>query len=187
MPLPWDRPDVASAFTLEETTRRLGSYRWVELRLYEAMGTWVDTIPEPDVRVAVGVACGAHAWHASLWPVGAEPADPGVAEVMAAVASATGTLERLVGAYRVVVPRLVAAYTAHRNHTSAAADGPTARALGLVIVDETAAWRDGEMLVQSLIATGADARRAADHQAGLEALVAEAGGLAGAGTLRPRG
>jgi hypothetical protein len=102
------------------------------------------------------------------------------------VASAADPLERLVGAYRVVVPRLVAAYTAHLNHTSAAADAPTARALGLVLADEVAAWREGELLVQSLIASAADAQRAADHQARLEALIADAGGLAGPATLRPR-
>jgi hypothetical protein len=196
VPLPWERPDVASAFTLEETARRLGCYRWVELRLYEAMGAWVDTIPELDVRVAVGRACGPHAWHASVWlerlPAGrdpdalTEPAGDAVVELLERMASASGTLERLVGAYRVVVPRLVAAYTAHLNHTSAAADGPTARALALVLGDEVAAWREGELLVQSLITSAADAHRAADHLAALEALAAEAGGLAGPDTLRPR-
>jgi len=56
-----------------------------------------------------------------------------------------------------------------------------------VLADEVAAWREGELLVQSLIASAADARRAADHQARIEALIAGAGGLAGAATLRPRG
>ena len=120
---------MASAFTLEETARRLGWYRWVELRLYEAMGAWVDTIPELDVRLAVGGACTPHAWHASVWlerlPAGrdpdalTQPADERVRALLEEVASASGTLERLVGAYRVVVPRLVAAYTAHLHHTSA--------------------------------------------------------------------
>ena len=187
---------MASAFTLDETVRRLGWYRWVELRLYEAMGAWVDSIAEFDVRLAVGRACSPHAWHASVWlerlPVGqdpdalTQPADERVRALLDGVASVSGTLERLVGAYRVVVPRLVAAYTAHLHHTSAAADGPTARALGLVLADEVAAWREGELLVQSLIASPADARRAAEHQAGLEALAAAAGGLAGPATLRPR-
>ena len=187
---------MASAFTLEETARRLGSYRWVELRLYEAMGGWVDSIAELDVRLAVGRACSPHAWHASVWldrlPAGrdpdalTQPAHDAVAGLLQGVASAEGTLERLVGAYRVVLPRLVAAYTAHLNHTSAAADGPTARGLGMVLADEVAAWREGELLVQSLIASAADARRAAEHQARLEAMAADAGGLAGPGTLRPR-
>jgi hypothetical protein len=195
--MPWDRPDVASAFTLEEAAQRLGSYRWVELRLYEAMGSWVDTIGDLDVRLAVGSGCTIHAWHASVWldrlPAGRDPealtrpATEGVSALLDRVASAADPLERLVGAYRVVVPRLVAAYTAHLNHTSAAADAPTARALGLVLADEVAAWREGELLVQSLIVSAADARRAADHQARIEALIVGAGGLAGAATLRPRG
>jgi hypothetical protein len=198
MPLPWERPDVPSAFTLVETARRLGAYRWVELRLYEAMGGWVGSIPELDVRLAVGGACRAHAWHAEVWldhfPLLRE-LDPGSATVAAdasvdrlleEVAAATDTLERLVGAYRVVVPRLVAAYTAHANHTSAAADGPLTRTLGLVLADEAAGWRDGELLVQSLIATPDEARRAAEHHGRLEAIAAPSGGLAGPTTLRPR-
>jgi hypothetical protein len=187
MPLPWERPDVPSAFTLEETARRLGSCRWVELRLYEAMGGWVPSIPELAVRLAVGSACGAHAWHADqCGAVTPAPAASGVEALLESVAVATGTLERLVGAYRVVVPRLVAAYTAHANHTSAASDGPLVRALGLVLADELAAWREGEVLVQSLVVDAAAAARAAAHQGRLEALVAGAGGVAGAGTLRPR-
>lgn len=198
MPLPWERPDLPSAFTLEETARRLGAYRWVELRLYEAMGGWVPSIPELAVRVAVGSACRDHAWHAEVWrdrfpdargfDVDAltAPAAPAVADLLAAVAGATGTLERLVGAYRVVVPRLVAAYTAHLNHTSAAADGPVARSLRLVIADEVAAWREGELLVESLIAAPDDAARAAAQLGALEAILAPAGGLAGPATLAPR-
>jgi hypothetical protein len=189
---------VGSAFTLEETARRLGCYRWVELRLYEAMGGWVGSIPELDVRLAVGGACRAHAWHAGVWldrfPMVREldietataPAVAAVAALLEAVAAPADTLERLVGAYRVVVPRLVAAYTAHLNHTSAAADAPVARDLGLVLADELSGWRDGELLVQSLVVVADDARRAADHQGRLEALVAPSGGLAGPSTLRPR-
>jgi hypothetical protein len=195
---PWERPDVPSAFTLAETARRLGAYRWVELRLYEAMGAWVPSIPELGVRVAVGAACRAHAWHADVWrerfpeaqafDVDAltVPAAPAVADLLAAVAAATGTLERLVGAYRVVVPRLAAAYTAHLNHTSAAADAPVARSLRLVLSDEVTAWREGELLVESLIATPADATRAAAHLGALEAVLAPARGLAGPATLAPR-
>jgi len=185
--MPWDRPDVPGAFTLEEARRRLGACRWVELRLYEAMGGWVPTIPELDVRVFVGSACRAHAWHAEAWASTAAPAagDANVA-LLDAVAAAEGTLERAVGAYRVVVPRLVAAYTAHANRTSAATDPALARSLALVLSDEVAGWQQGELLVQWLVVDAAAARRAAEHQGRLEALVAAAGGLAGPSTLRPQ-
>ncbi len=183
--MPWDRPDVAGAFTLRESARRLGACRWVELRLYEAMGGWVPTVPELDVRLALGSAAHAHAWHASQWAADPAPWDAGVEALLDAVAGATGTLERVVGAYRVVVPRLVAAYTAHRNHTSEASDPPLARSLALVLADELAAWHQGEMLVQSLIVDGDGAGRAAAHQGRLEALIAAPRGLAGPRTLCP--
>jgi len=199
VPLPWERPDQPSAFTLEESARRLGAYRWVEVRLYEVMGAWVATIPELDVRLAVGGSCRAHAWHADVWlerlPVLRDlapdaltvPAGAAVAACLDAVGAATDTLERLVGVYRVVVPRLIAAYTAHANHASAAADLPVTRALGLVVADEIAGWREGELIVQSLVTSAADAVRAAEHQGRLEAMLVPSGGLAGPSTLRPRG
>ena len=184
--MPWERPDVASPFTHDETVRRLAGYRWAELRLYEVMGGWVPSIPELDVRVAVGSACRAHVWHADMLSSSAPaPAEDTVVALLDAVAGADPTLERLVGAYRVVVPRLVAAYTAHANHASAAADGPLARAIGIVLADELEGWRDGELLVQSLIADGAAARRAGGHQADLEALIAGRGGVEGPSTLNP--
>ncbi|MGB7880938.1 MAG: hypothetical protein WBL31_19390, partial [Ilumatobacteraceae bacterium] len=40
-------------------------------------------------------------------------------------------------------------------------------------------WRDGEMLLQSLITTPKHVERAAVHQARLEALMIEAGGITG--------
>ena len=96
------------------------------------------SIPDLEVRVAVGSACRAHAWHAAVWlerlPAGAGDRRRGRSRCRQRPRSPTsslpwparpGTLERLVGAYRVVVPRLVAAYTAHLNHTSAAADVPS--------------------------------------------------------------
>jgi hypothetical protein len=44
-------------------------------------------------------------------------------------------------------------------------------------------WRDGEMLIQSLITTKKDVKRAANHQAKLEALMLDAGGIAGPGSI----
>jgi hypothetical protein len=41
------------------------------------------------------------------------------------------------------------------------------------------------MLLQSLLRTPADVRRAADHQARLEAVLVRAGGIAGPGSIGP--
>src|SRR5205807_7086494 len=93
------------------------------------------------------------------------------------------TIEKLVGVYRVLIPHKIAAYTYHLNATSTITDAPTIRSLKFVLQDELDDWRDGEMLLQSLIDTPAEAERAAAHQGRLEGLLVRAGGIAGPGTL----
>jgi hypothetical protein len=97
--------------------------------------------------------------------------------------AADQTIEKLVGVYRVLIPHKIAAYTFHLNNTSTITDAPTIRSLKLVLNDEFEDWRDGEMLIQSLLETEEEVRRAADHQAKLESLLLAAGGIAGAGSI----
>jgi hypothetical protein len=93
------------------------------------------------------------------------------------------TIEKLVGVYRVLIPHKIAAYTYHLNATSTITDAPTIRSLKFVLQDELEDWREGEMMLQSLIRTPEDAKRAAAHQGMLEALIVKAGGIAGPGSL----
>jgi hypothetical protein len=190
----------ATPFTLEETARRLGAYRWVELRMFELMGGWVTTTPELEVKLALATQGSHHAWHAELWlerlPVTAElsveqltvPATAAVSDLLAAVADVGSpglTIGRLVGVYRVIVPRIIAAYSFHLDHTSMVADAPVIRTLRFALNDELEDWRAGEMLVQSLIGSEEDARRAAARLADLEVLAVRAGGIAGPGSIGP--
>ena len=70
------------------------------------------------------------------------------------------TIEKLVGVYRVLIPRFIAAYTYHLNGTSTITDAPTIRSLKFALQDEFDDWRDGEMLLQSLIDTPEKVERA---------------------------
>ncbi|HMC05399.1 MAG TPA: hypothetical protein VKJ83_07990, partial [Actinomycetota bacterium] len=97
--------------------------------------------------------------------------------------AADQTIEKLVGVYRVLLPRKIAAYTYHLAATSRITDGPTIRSLGFILEDETTGWRDGEMLLQSLLQTDDEVVRAARRQAELETLITRAGGIAGPGSL----
>jgi hypothetical protein len=93
------------------------------------------------------------------------------------------TIEKLVGVYRVLIPHKIAAYTYHLNNTSTITDAPTIRSLKFALQDEFDDWRDGEMLIQSLIETDDEVDRATAHQARLEKLLLAAGGIAGPGTI----
>ena len=183
--------------TLEESARLVGGYRWLELRLFETLGSWVRTVPEVDVKLRFHADAFKHAWHAALWqdllPRGGEPRADGltappstgaeaVLDAVAAPTAAELSVEKLVGVYRVVLPRQVATYRAHLTRTSPVGDGPAARALEIVLRDEMEDWREGELLLHSLLTSEEATRRAAAHQATLEALLA-GGGLTGPDAL----
>ncbi len=195
---PWDRRDLPGSFDVAETARRVGHYKWAEMRLFEALGGWVATVPELDVKMRLGTHCYHHAWHAELWhkrlpelremkperlTVPANEAMERFVDAMTEPEDRDLTIEKLVGVYRVLIPRFIAAYTFHMNNTSEITDAPTIRSLRFILQDELDDWRDGELMLQSLITTADHARRAADHQARLEAIMVEAGGIAGPGTI----
>lgn len=195
---PWDRRELPGMFTVEESARRVGHYKWIEMRLFELLGGWVATVPELDVKLRLGTHCYHHAWHAELWhkrlpelrEMRAERLTVPPNDEMVAFVAAMGepeapdlTIEKLVGVYRVLIPHKISAYTFHLNATSSVTDAPTMRSLKFALADEFDDWRDGEMLLQSLITTDAHVERAARHQQRLETLMVAAGGIAGPGSI----
>jgi hypothetical protein len=202
---PWDRRELPGAFDVAESARRVGNYKWTEMKLFEALGGWVATVPELDVKMRLGTHCYKHAWHADLWhkrlPELREmnperltaPANDGMVhfiDVMTEPEAPEHTIEKLVGVYRVLIPHKIAAYTYHLNNTSEITDAPTIRSLKFALADEFEDWRDGEMLIQSLLDTPEEVDRAAAHQRRLEKIMVEAGGITGPGSIgfgRPEG
>ncbi|MEZ5229108.1 MAG: hypothetical protein R2710_21300 [Acidimicrobiales bacterium] len=195
---PWDRNEMPGRFSVEETARRVGNYKWVEMRIFELLGGWVGSVPEPDLKLRLGTHCYHHAFHAELWhkrlPQLREmdptrltlPANPAIEAFMDALGDnerASDTLTKLVGMYRVLLPHLIAAYTFHRNNTASITDAPTIRALDFALADDLEEWRDGEMMIQSLIHGPGDVDRALERQAELEKMMLAAGGVTGAGSV----
>jgi len=177
----------------------VGNYKWIEMRLFEALGGWVATVPELDVKLVLGRHCYHHAWHAELWNkrlpelremnterLTEPPNDEMIAfvDTMREPEAPELTIEKLVGVYRVLIPRKIAAYTFHLNATSRITDAPTMRSLKFILQDEFEDWREGEMLLQSLIETPEEVERAANRQRELEQLMLAAGGIAGPGSIR---
>ncbi|MBA3304222.1 MAG: hypothetical protein H0U26_10175 [Acidimicrobiia bacterium] len=195
---PWDRRELPGSFNVEETARRVGNYKWIEMKLFEALGGWIATVPELDVKMRLGTHCYHHAWHADLWNrrlpelremnpdrLTVPPNDELVAfiEAMTEPEAIGQTIEKLVGVYRVLIPHKIAAYTYHMNNTSRITDAPTIRSLKMILQDEFEDWRDGEMMIQSLIETDEEVDRATAHGAKLEKLMLAAGGIAGPGSI----
>jgi hypothetical protein len=189
------------ALPLEVTASIVGSYRWIERRLFEVYGGWVAHEAVAEARLFYDLQSQYHAWHAELWeerlPVldGVDPdtlsipPSVGVERLLTRVSGAPpagdeadapgvgpgGTLVRLVGMARVVLPRLVAGYTRHLARVVPVADGAVARTLELVRRDEVEAWQQAELQVQALVRRPSDVAVVTAHQRGLEDLVAEDG------------
>lgn len=181
-PRPWS--------DLHASARRAGAARWIDARLFEILGSWVTSVPEPEVKITFAAQASHHGWHAGLWadrlptlhdvdPAGWVVPAPGIEAVLAEVAAAPGTVERLAGVHRALLPRLAAAHAEQLDAASPVADGPTIRTLRLVLQDELEDQRAGERLLQRLLRTREDVERAAAHQVSVEALLVEAGPLLG--------
>ena len=194
---PWDRRELPGLFDVEESARRVGNYKWAEMKLFEAFGGWVATVPELDVKMRLGTHCYKHAWHAELWHKRlpelremnpdrlTKPANEAMVRFVEALTEPEApelTIEKLVGVYRVFIPRFVAAYTFHLNATSEITDAPTIRSLKFILQDELDDWRDGEMMIQSLLETRTRSARATRTRP-VWRLMVEAGGIAGPGSI----
>jgi len=195
---PWDRRELPGSFTVEETAKRVGHYKWIEMRIFEVMGGWVATVPELDVKLRLGTHTYHHAFHSELWhkrlpelremnperltqPPNAEM--EAFVEAMSTPEAAGQTIEKLVGLYRVLLPHLIAAYTYHLNNTSQITDAPTIRSINFCLLDDMEEWREGEMILQSLITSDEAVERATTHQAALTKLMVAAGGVVGPGSI----
>jgi hypothetical protein len=157
------------ATDLGESAGRAGAHCWVERRLFEVLGGWVVGTAEADAKLLFDCLSQHHAWRADQWwdrlPVLADvernalchPRDDGSGlgvEVLAALEQQDGTVRRLAGAYRVVLPRLWSGYEHHRRAADAVADGATLRTLGIVGPDTAADWHQGELVLQGLLSGG---------------------------------
>jgi len=181
---------VPLCLSLHATARRAGAACWLDGRLFEILGGWVASVPEPEVKLAVAAQAAHHGWHATLWAErlpSLHDVDPaswvvpasGVEAAIARLAGADGSVDRLVGVHRVLLPRLSAAHAEHLDACSPVADGPTLRTLRFVLHDERQDQRAGEHLLQRILRSRVDVERAAAHQAVVESLLVEAGPLLG--------
>ena len=147
-------------FTIEETARRLGHARWVEIRLFELLGAWVGDTVDTDVKLRFASASRHCGWHAELLgerlPTVRElspqrqtaPGSPTVVELFDDIAGTTSTAGRMSALHRVILPHLIAAYGWHRDRCTPVSDQSVERTLGFLLRDHLDEWRFGEMWLQ---------------------------------------
>lgn len=144
--------------TIDDTARRIVRARWLELRCFEILGSWVASTVEPEAKLAFARQSHHHAWHAELFervlPVASgletghhDDATPGWSAVLDVLSRLTTTGDRLAGVYTALLPAKLAEYERWLDDTDAVRDAPLRRWLGFVVADEQADLAEGQRLV----------------------------------------
>jgi len=185
------------AFTLQDSARRLGNYRWFELRMFEVVGSWTATVPVLAAKALFGATAPHFAWHGELLgdrlpelrdmtpqnlTVAANEQLVTFVDALATPAS-DAAIEQLVGLYRVVLPHLIATYSHHLDRCTPLADATVIRWLGIIVDDHVADWRRGNLLLQTLLDSDSAVRQATMQHERLERLLIASSGIAGTGSL----
>lgn len=133
----------------------------VERRLFEVLGGWVPSVPEPEAKLLLRSHSFQHAWHAELWESldgaaqgRATTRDRDFSRVGSLVEGLPGvgpvTADRLRAVYQDVVPALLAAYQQLLGEASALTEGALVRAVGLMVADDEAAVAAGRRLLAGI-------------------------------------
>ncbi|MCU1455556.1 MAG: hypothetical protein JWN46_3702 [Acidimicrobiales bacterium] len=168
--------DLEPSEPLVMSARRIGQKVWFERRLFEVFGSWVPLEADMDAKLLFGAHALHLGWRAQVWherlPELAEmdresfvrPASDADVAFTDALGGATSTIERLVAAYRVALPTAIAAAQAHLKRTSAVADGPLQRWIGILLYDAGQDVDAGSRVLASKLISDDDLAEAADHQ-----------------------
>jgi len=185
---------LAGFASADESARLIRNCRYAVERMMRTLGGWIALTPElsaklllgrhvwdcaqhadllgkrlPELRARAQVSEAANAEFAAFMDAIEEPEQPGQ------------TIERLVGVYRVLKPHLLATYEADLRRVNQVYEPPTQKILARMIEDERQHVQAGRVVIGHLCASAALEDRAQAWQARLEALLATARGVTGAG------
>ena len=194
---PWDERSLSRIVTPEESARRVRTFAAVEERTAQVLDAFAGSIGVPHAAATLQRHARNYAFHAEVLrgrvadasgSAGDAVEDADVAAFLDAVAEpkdGAQAIELLTGVYRVLLPRTIAAYTYFVGALGADAADADERWYGLIMKDLQDSFRDGELLLQTLLNEGGEdaVQRAADRRAQLEALILKAGGIVGPDSL----
>lgn len=138
---------MASAAALSKVplvvaARAIGSWCWVEQKLFEILGSWSVATSDDAVALMLAEHSRHHAWRAERWAEvlpGAYVADPQILLAPPADAAFVNGLEsfettpdRLAGVYRVLLPTLGDTYAASASRMNSVTDRHLMRTLRVV-------------------------------------------------------
>lgn len=159
--LPDSRPSASPPQHV--TMGRLGNLRWAELALFGVLGSWAANEDDDATRLVLEPAARHAAWRAAqladrLPPEGhlkvntvTQPAHPDLEEVVAGLVGVSGSAERLVVAFEVVLPALAASVTGLASQLAPVADAPSLRILPVLAADIDRDCRSGSAVLAGVL------------------------------------
>lgn len=167
---------------LFQRAERVGVWCWCERRLFELLGSWSGTTPEPDVAVFFGEMSRRHGWHAELlFDRLPELSALDAASLVVSPGAATSALfdgldgvdgpsaaARLAGVHRVVLPLLITQYRSAIASASPVAEPSLARWLDIVVRDDLDEWSRARALLARCLVDESSVRAAVGHQLDIE-------------------
>lgn len=189
---PWDEREWPRLLSAEEGARRVRIFRQVEQRLAQVLEQWAGIVSEPHLQTTLKRHARHADWHAKLFhhalgdSDSSESEDNDVTSFLDAIATPKTegeTVEFLTGVYRVLIPRIVTAYTYYQRAIGTEDSDADWRWLDMILKDHFDAIRDGELSLQSLLAGDADVERSANRRAELESQMVKTGGIVGPDSL----
>jgi len=178
-------------YSVDENVERLRRFNYVETRLHQIAVAFMNPTPEWEVKGAFSLHLWLDAEHSQALrdrvaelrrpPLYLDAApDPLLEAWLEEAFRADGTLELLVGIYRVVRPALLQAYRRHLEETNRLFDHPTWRLIRFAAQEEEEMIAWGEQAIDALIGGDAAQKAQADAWAAhLNAYLMAAGGVAG--------
>ena len=177
---------------VEAAARRIRHYRYAEERMMRTLAGWIALTPELPAKLLLGRQVWDCAQHADLWgrrlpelrsPAQvSEPPNPAFVRFMDTVENREAwseTVERLTGVYRVLKPHLIESYAEHLRRANPVYEPPTRRILERCLTEERQHVADAAPVLGALVTRDTDRARAAGWEEELQALLREAGGVAG--------
>ena len=192
---PVDRRQLGGKFTVQENSRRLLRYFYLERRLMHALGSWTLTIPDYEVKLETGSHIFYHADAARMLRERLTEQeyrqkkidafrDPEIDRFIDELLSAHSSAELLVGVHQVVGKAIATTYRHHIDDTDQVTDVPTIRCLKRILTDyePMLAWADDA--VDAYIAGGVEEAKLSTWRLHIARLLSSIGGITGAD---PRG
>jgi hypothetical protein len=141
------------SLTVRQRAEALATFRFVQVNLMEMLARWVPTTPEMEVKLLFGQ----HIWdvaqhadalgrrtfelraplHYTLAPM------PGYLEFLRCLAAATGTADRVHGAYDVLLPALGGRYRGYLAETDDLLDAPSVRIVESILLGLSRMQQEG--------------------------------------------